>query len=64
MRKWLIVGGIVSVLVIIGLIVLISINDAWQTAAYVSVVILAIFEVFSVLLLIALLAILIYADRW
>lgn len=61
MRKWLIVGGVVSLLVIIGLIVLISINDAWQTAAYVSVVILAIFEVFSVLLLIALLALLIYA---
>lgn len=61
MRKWLIIGGVVSVLVIIGLIVLISINDAWQTAAYVSVVILAIFEVFSVLLLIALLALLIYA---
>jgi uncharacterized membrane protein len=61
LRKWLIVGGVVSVLVIVGLIVLISINDAWQTAAYVSIVILAIFEIFSVLLLIALLAILIYA---
>ncbi len=61
MRKWLIVGGIVAVVVIVGLIVLISINNAWQTAAYVSVIILAIFEVVSVLLLIALLAILIYA---
>jgi len=61
LKKWLAIGGIVSVLLIVGLIVLISINDAWQTAAYVSIVILAIFEVFSVLLLIALLAILIYA---
>jgi uncharacterized membrane protein len=61
LRKWLIIGGVVSVLVIVGLIVLISINDAWQTAAYVSIVVLAIFEIFSVLLLIALLAILIYA---
>lgn len=61
MRKWLVIGGIVSVVVIVGLIVWISIADAWQTAAYVSIVILAIFEVFSVLLLIALLAALIYA---
>lgn len=61
MRTWLIIGGIVSVLLIVALVVWISLSDAWQTAAYVAVVVLAIFEVFSVLLLIALLAALIYA---
>jgi uncharacterized membrane protein len=61
LKTWLIIGGIVSVALIVALIVLITIYDAWYTAALVSIVILAIFEVFSVLLLIALLAALIYA---
>lgn len=61
MTRWLIIGGIVAALLIAGLAALISWADGWQTAAYVSVVILAIFEVFSVLLLIALLGALIYA---
>lgn len=61
MRRWLIIGGVVAAVVLIGLIVLISVNHAWQTAAYVSVVFLAIFQLFSVLLLIALLGVLLYA---
>ncbi len=61
MKKWLIIGGAVAAVVIIALIVLISLNDAWQTAAYVSVVILAIFMLFSTLLAIALLGALLYA---
>lgn len=60
MKTWLIIGGIVAVLVAVGLAVLISIYNAWQTAAYVAIVILAIFELVSVLLLTALLAILIW----
>jgi len=61
LKKWLIIGGIVFAVLIIGLIVLISVNDAWATARDVSVVILAIFEMISTLLMIGLLAILIYA---
>ena len=61
MKKWLIIGGVVATVVIIALIVLISLNDAWQTAAYVSVVIFAIFMLFSTLLAIALLGALLYA---
>ncbi len=61
MKKWLIIGGVVFAALIIGLIVLISVNDAWATARDVSVVILAIFEMISTLLMIALLAVLIYA---
>ncbi len=61
MRRWLIIGGVVFAVLIIGLIVLISVNDAWATARDVSVVILAIFEMISTLLMIALLAVLIYA---
>jgi uncharacterized membrane protein len=61
LKKWLIIGGVVAAVVIIALIVLISLNDAWQTAAYVSVVILAIFMLFSTLLAIALLGALLYA---
>lgn len=61
MKKWIFigVGGLVLVLVLV--VGLITYFDAWMTAAYVSIVILAIFEVFSVLLLIALLAALIGA---
>jgi hypothetical protein len=61
LKTWLIVLGIVTVLLAIGLAVLISVYNAWQTAAYVAIVILAIFELVSVLLLIALLAISIWA---
>ena len=61
MKRWLIIGGVVFAVLIIGLIVLISVNDAWATARDVSVVILAIFEMISTLLMIALLAVLIYA---
>ncbi len=61
MKTWLIIGGIVAVLVVIALAWLITIYDAWQTAAYVAIVILAIFEFVSVLLLIALLTVLIWA---
>lgn len=61
MRRWLTIGGVVSVLAIVAGIVLLSVFDAWYGAALVAIVILAIFEVFSVLLLIALLAALIYA---
>ncbi len=61
MRRWLIIGGVIFVALIVGLIVLISVNDAWDTARDVSVVILAIFEMISTLLMIALLAVLIYA---
>ncbi len=60
MKKWLIIGGVVFAVLVIGLIVLISVNDAWETARDVSVVILAIFELISTLLMIALLAVLIY----
>ena len=61
MKKWLIIGGVIFAVLIIGLIVLISVNNAWDTARDVSVVILAIFEMISTLLMIALLAVLIYA---
>jgi len=61
LKKWLYIGGVVSVLLIVALIVLISLNNAWATARDVSIVILAIFQVFSVLLMIALLTALIYA---
>ena len=61
MRRWVIIGGIVFAVLLIGLIVLISMNDAWDTARDVSVVILAIFEMISTLLMIVLLAVLIYA---
>ncbi len=61
MKKWLIIGGVIFAVLVIGLIVLISVNDAWDTARDVSVVILAIFELISTLLMIALLAVLIYA---
>ena len=61
MKKWLIIGGVVFAVLIIGLIVLISVSDAWATARDVSVVILAIFQMISTLLMIALLAVLIYA---
>ncbi len=61
MKKWLIIGGVVFAVLIIALIVLISVNDAWATARDVSVVILAIFSMISTLLSIALLAVLIYA---
>ncbi len=61
MRRWLIIGGVIFVALIVGLIVLISVNDAWDTARDVSIVILAIFEMISTLLMIALLAVLIYA---
>jgi succinate dehydrogenase hydrophobic anchor subunit len=61
LKKWLIIGGVVFAVLIIALIVLISVNDAWATARDVSVVILAIFSMISTLLSIALLAVLIYA---
>ncbi len=61
MKKWLIIGGVLFAVLIIGLIVLISVTDAWATARDVSVVILAIFQMISTLLMIALLAVLIYA---
>ena len=61
LRRWLIIGGVVFLLLVIALIVLISVNDAWATARDVSVVILAIFEMISTLLMIALLGVLIYA---
>ncbi len=61
MKKWLIIGGVLFAVLIIGLIVLISVSDAWATARDVSVVILAIFQMISTLLMIALLAVLIYA---
>lgn len=61
MRRWLIIGGVIAAVLIIGSIVLISINNAWQTAAYVSIVFLAVMQLFSVLLLIALLGVLLYA---
>ena len=61
MKRWLIIGGVVFAVLLVGLIVLISVNDAWATARDVSVVILAIFEMISTLLMIALLAVLIYA---
>ncbi|WP_026369115.1 hypothetical protein [Kallotenue papyrolyticum] len=61
MKTWAIIGGLVATLLLIALIVLISINNAWQTAAYVAVVVLASFQVISSLLTIALLAALLYA---
>ena len=61
MKKWIFIGVGGLVLVLILVVGLITYFDAWMTAAYVSIVILAIFEVFSVLLLIALLAALIGA---
>ncbi len=61
MKKWIFIGVGGLVLVLILVVGLITYFDAWLTAAYVSIVILAIFEVFSVLLLIALLAALIGA---
>ena len=61
LKKWLIIGGVIFVALIIGLIVLISVNNAWGTARDVSIVILAIFQMISTLLMIGLLAVLIYA---
>jgi hypothetical protein len=61
LKKWLIIGGVVFAVLVIVLVVLISVNNAWATARDVSVVILAIFEMISTLLMIALLAVLIYA---
>jgi len=61
LRNWIIIGVVVAIVVFVGGIVLISINDGWQTAAYVSVVLLAMFQVFSTLLLTAILVALIYA---
>jgi hypothetical protein len=61
LKKWLIIVGVVFAVLVIGLIILISVNDAWETARDVSVVILAIFSMISTLLTIALLAVLIYA---
>ncbi len=61
MKKWLIIGGVVFAILFIGVIVLISVNDAWGTARDVSVVILAIFQMISTMLMIALIAVLIYA---
>ncbi|MBA3943668.1 MAG: hypothetical protein H0X37_03805 [Herpetosiphonaceae bacterium] len=61
MKKWLIIGGVVAAIVIVGLIILISANNAWRTAAEVSIVILAIFQFVSTLLMIALLGALLYA---
>ena len=55
MRRWLIIGGVVFALLIIGLIVLISVTDGWQTARDVSIVLLAIFELISTMLMIGLL---------
>lgn len=61
MKTWAIIGGVAAAVVLIAAIVLISIYNAWQTAAYVSIVILAIFQLFSTLLMIALLGALLYA---
>lgn len=61
MRNWIIIGVVVAIVVFVGGIVLISINDGWQTAAYISVVLLAMFQVFTTLLLTAILVALIYA---
>jgi len=61
LKKWLIIGGVISAVLVIGLIVLISVADAWATARDVSIVILAIFQMISTLLMIGLVAILIYA---
>lgn len=61
MKKWLIIGGVIFAVLIISLIVLISVANAWDTARDVSVVILAIFQMISTLLMIGLLAVLIYA---
>ena len=60
MKRWLILGGILFAALVIGLIVLISVTNAWATARDVSIVILAIFEMISTLLMITLLAVLIY----
>lgn len=61
MKKWLIIGGVAFAVLLIAVIVWISISNAWQTAAYVSIVILAVFQLFSTLLAIGLLAALLYA---
>lgn len=60
MKKALIIGGVVFVALIVGLIVLISVNDGWQTARDVSIVILAIFSMISTVLTIVLISVLIY----
>ena len=60
LKRWLILGGILFVLLVGGLIFLISWTNAWATARDVSIVILAIFEMISTLLMITLLAVLIY----
>ncbi|GAC1542069.1 MAG: hypothetical protein NVS2B7_15040 [Herpetosiphon sp.] len=61
LKKWLIIGGVVFVLLVVGLIVLISVNHAWATARDVSIVILAIFQLISSVLVITLVGVLIYA---
>ncbi len=61
MRNWVIAGVVAAIVLFVVVIVLISINDAWQTAAYISVVLLAMFQVFTTLLLTAILVALIYA---
>lgn len=60
MKKWLIIGAVIFLALIIGLIVLISVNNAWDTARDVSIVILAIFSMISTLLTIVLIGVLIY----
>jgi len=61
LKTWLIIGGVAILAIVIALIVWISLSDAWQTAAYVAIVIMAIFELVSALLLIALLGVLLWA---
>lgn len=61
MRNWIIIGVVAAIVLFVGGIILISVNDGWQTAAYVSVVLLAMFQVFTTLLLTAILIAVIYA---
>lgn len=60
MKRALIIGGVIFVALIVGLVVLISVTDGWQTARDIAIVFLAILNMISALLLIALLAVLVY----
>jgi uncharacterized membrane protein len=61
LKTWAIIIGIGGLIVIAALIVWITLADAWQTAAYVAIVIVAMFQLLSTLILIALLGALLYA---
>lgn len=60
MKKGLIIGAIVFLALIIALVVLISVNNSWETASQVAIVVLALLQMVSTVLMIVLLGVLVY----